>query len=85
MAADLEYIQHLCNVLQQLTLLLPTSSPNNNAVSTMMNKLSIKLQSLLTRASKLSITEVSLLDHIKGELTATAALVDSDTIFMNHL
>ena len=73
-AADLEYIQHLCSVLQQLALLPPTSSPNDNAISTMINKLSVRLQSLLTKASKMFITEVSLLDHTKGELIATIAL-----------
>ena len=66
-AADLEYIQHLCDILQQLALLPPTSQPNDNAVSTMINKLSFRLQSLLTKASKLLITEASLLDHIKGK------------------
>jgi len=67
MPSELEYIQHLCNILQQLALLPPTSSPNPNAVATMINKLSVKLQLLLTKASEISITEVSLLDYIKGE------------------
>lgn len=67
MAAELEHIQQLSNVLQQLTLLPPTSSLNTDAMVTMINRLSIRLQSLLTKASEISITEASLLDHIKGE------------------
>lgn len=67
MAVELEYIQHLSNVLQQLALLPHTSSPDTVVMGTMINRLSIKLQSLLTKASEISITNVSLLDHIKGE------------------
>lgn len=69
MAAELDYIQHLCNVLQQLALLPPTSSLSTNAMATMINTLSKKLRSVLTKASEISITEVSLLDHIKGKYT----------------
>ena len=73
MAADLEHTQHLCNVLKQLALLPLTSPPNPSAISTMVNKLSIKLQSLLTKASKMLFAEASLLDYIKGEfITVTA-------------
>ena len=68
MVADLDHIQHLCNVLQQLALLPLTSSSNPSAISTMVNNLFIKLQSLLTKASKISFTEASLLDYIKGEV-----------------
>ena len=67
MAAELEYIQHLSNSLQQLALLPPTSSPNSDAMSRMINRLSVRLQSSLTKAYEISISEVSLLDYIKGK------------------
>lgn len=67
MAAELEHIQYLSNVLKQLALLPPSSLPDTVAMGTMINKLSIKLQSLLTKASEIFITNVSLLDHITGE------------------
>lgn len=67
MVADLEYIQHLSHILQQLTCLPPTCSPDSSAMATMINRLAIRLQSLLTKASEISITEVSLLDYIRGK------------------
>ena len=67
MVAELEYIQQLFSILQQLALLPPTTSPNTDVMVTMINRLSSRIQSLLTKASKISTTEVSLLNHIKGE------------------
>jgi len=65
--AELEYVQHLCHVLNQLTMLSPARSPDPSCITSMIKTVYVKLQVILTKASDMSITSMTLLEYVKGE------------------
>ncbi|XP_065886420.1 uncharacterized protein [Dysidea avara] len=63
--AELEYVQHLCHVLNQLAMLPPTHSPDPSCITSMIKTVYVKLQVVLTKASDMSMTSMPLLEYIK--------------------